>query len=217
MKIVGIIFLVALVALATSNRECGLILQNLLTPTPTGSVVYTCWGSSSCPSVPGTELVYSGTAAGALWSEMGGGANHLCMPSDPEYTLQFQNDHQGNSDLFGAEYESPLVATHQYNVLCAVCLATAHTTVLMLPGKTTCPTSWTKEYEGYLMTERTLNRGHHRSMYECVDKSQESVPGSQSDENGALFYHVEVNNGCTGFRCPPYDRVKELTCAVCTI
>ena len=49
MKIVGIILLVALVALATSNPECGLILQNLLTLTPAGGVVYTRWGSSSCP------------------------------------------------------------------------------------------------------------------------------------------------------------------------
>ena len=57
-------------------------------------------------------------------------------------------------------------------------------------------------------------RNHHRTMYECVDKNPDSVPGSASDTNGAFFYHVEAN--CNGMLCPPYDPQKELTCAVCT-
>jgi hypothetical protein len=82
----------------------------------------------------------------------------------------------------------------------------------MLPGKTSCPTSWTEEYDGYLMADY---RGHPRTAYKCVDRSQESVPGSSADTNGALFYHVEAT--CNGLQCPPYDPQKELTCAVCTI
>ena len=50
-------------------------------------------------------------------------------------------------------------------------------------------------------------------MYECVDKDQESVPGSQSNTDGALFYHVEAN--CNGMQCPPYNNYKELNCVVC--
>ena len=56
---------------------------------------------------------------------------------------------------------------------------------------------------------------YKKAMFECVDRSQESVPGSQTNVNGALFYHVEVK--CGGMQCPPYDTQRELTCAVCTI
>ena len=59
------------------------------------------------------------------------------------------------------------------------------------------------------MTEKT-HHVHHRSTYECVDRSKEPVPYSHSDTNGALFYHVE-----TGVPFGPhYNPQKELTCAV---
>ena len=56
---------------------------------------------------------------------------------------------------------------------------------------------------------------HSRTMYECVDKDPESVPGlgSYSDPRG-IFYLVEPY--CNGLSCPPYDAEKELTCVVCT-
>ena len=52
-------------------------------------VTYTRWGKTTCPSVPGTELVYAGRAGGSWVRAQGGGANYLCMPEDPEYTLRF--------------------------------------------------------------------------------------------------------------------------------
>jgi len=83
--------------------------------------------------------------------------------------------------------------------------------VTMIPAKTRCPSTWTLEYSGYLMSDYT---GHHTTMYECVDKNPDSVPGTVSNTDGAMFYHVEAN--CNGMACPPYDPQKELTCAVCT-
>ena len=183
-------------------------------PAPrSGGVVYTRWGSSSCPSVPGTRLVYAGRAAGTLSSTNGGGANHLCMPPDPEYNLQYRRGVQGYATLHGTEYEQPREGTDDHNVPCAVCLAATRETVLMLPAKTTCPTSWTKEYDGYIMTERSSDR---RSTFECVDRSQESLPGSHANTNGARLHHVEA--ACrSGLQCPPYNSQKEITCAVCTV
>ena len=81
----------------------------------------------------------------------------------------------------------------------------------MIPAKTQCPSNWTLEYSGYLMSDHYT---HHHTMYECVDKNPDSVPGSASNTGGALFYHVEAN--CNGMLCPPYDPQKELTCAICT-
>ena len=81
----------------------------------------------------------------------------------------------------------------------------------MIPAQITCPSSWTREYYGYLMTER---HDHYRSTFECVDQSPESIPGSIPNTDGALFFPTEVK--CNGILCPPYDTQKEVTCVVCT-
>ena len=120
--------------------------------------------------------------------------------------------------LYGAEYQTrggdngPLRSFHDHNVPCAVCYAPTQGTVVMIPARTTCPSSWTREYYGYLMADY---HGHHRTMFECVDISPQSVPGSIANTDGALFYHTEVK--CNhGIPCPPYDTQKEVTCVVCT-
>ena len=176
-----------------------------------GGVVYTRWGSNSCPSVPGTLLVYAGRATGTHYTHKGGGANHLCLPSDPQYTLKHIDGDRKHAYLWGSEYQSPILGQHDLNVACAVCLAETRETMLMIPAQTDCPTSWTREYYGYLMTE---HHNHHRSTFECIDKSQEPIPGNHGNQDGALFYHVEVN--CNGIDCPPYNPSKELNCVVCT-
>ena len=42
----------------------------------------------------------------------------------------------------------------------------------------------------------------------------ESIPGSTSNVNGALFYFVQGT--CTGLPCPPYVNNRVITCVVCT-
>ena len=81
----------------------------------------------------------------------------------------------------------------------------------MIPAKTSCPSGWTREYYGYLMSEAA---GHWCTMYKCVDMSMESIPGIQNHIDGGYFYHVEAH--CNGMACPPYDNEKELTCVVCS-
>ena len=180
-----------------------------------GGVVYTRWGRTTCPDTPGTELVYAGRAGGTKYNKQGGAANHLCLPEDPDY-LQYIPGVQGRSPIHGAEYETsyssdPLRSVFEHNSPCAVCATSARSMVLMVPAKTQCPPSWTHEYTGYLMTEHV---GHRRSMFECIDKDPECVPGSAADTDGALFYHTEAT--CADLPCPPYDPQKELTCVVCT-
>ena len=82
----------------------------------------------------------------------------------------------------------------------------------MIPAKITCPKTWTTEYQGYLMGERFSHKCN--VVYECVDKDAESIHGSVTNTNGALFYHIQAQ--CTGLLCPPYDKEKELACVVCT-
>ena len=178
-----------------------------------GGVVYTRWGKSTCPNVSGTTLVYAGRAGGTWFTHKGGAANYLCMPDDPDY-LSYSSGVQGYNYVYGVQYETsrgPLSAVYNHNVPCAVCYASTRVAVTMIPAKTHCPSNWTLEYSGYLMSDY---RGYTTTMYECVDKNPDSVPGSAADTDGALFYHVEAS--CNGMLCPPYDRQKELTCAVCT-
>ena len=57
-------------------------------------------------------------------------------------------------------------------------------------------------------------RGH--TMFECVDKDQESLPGGgTTSTDGVLFFHVEADCN-TGLPCPPYNNEKKLNCVVCT-
>ena len=54
---------------------------------------------------------------------------------------------------------------------------------------------------------------YHRTMYECIDHSPHTVPESEANTNGALFYHTEVKCN-VGIPCPPYDAQKEVVCSV---
>ena len=178
-----------------------------------GGMVYTRWGKSSCPTTTGTELVYAGRIGGTQFGHSGGGANQLCMPLDPQYS-SYKPGVQGSSYMYGSEYEGPVghVSTKQdHDGTCAVCYVSTRETVLMVPAKTSCPTSWTKEYGGYLMAE---GKNNGRSTFICVDSAFESAPGSQGHAPATDLYHVEA--ACNGLPCPPYVNYKELTCAVCT-
>ncbi len=174
-----------------------------------GGAMYTRWGRKSCPS--GREVVYTGIAGGSAHTDTGGGANYLCLPKDPQYSKASLPQH--SSYLYGSEYQHTLAGTHDHNVPCTVCYVATRATTLMIPAHTTCPTSWTKEYQGYLMA------GHHThprsAVYECVDEGAESVDGSVANTDGALFYHVVATCG-KGLPCPPYVTTKTITCVVCT-
>ena len=136
------------------------------------------------------------------------------MPHNPQYG-RYEPGVQGYSPIYGTEYQthggSPIATTYNHNVPCAVCYVSTRETALMLPARMECPTSWTLEYSGYLMSEQN---SHKRTMFECVDSTPDIIPGSSADSDGALFYHAEAT--CNGLPCGPYDPEKELTCAVCT-
>ena len=122
-----------------------------------GGVTYVRWGKSSCPDVTGTQLLYAGRTAGTFFNENGGGSNYLCMPETPQYTLSHKPGSQSHSEIHGTEYEGPVrVGAQDHNVPCAVCSASTRVGMLMIPARTSCPTGWTREYYGYLMSQATI-------------------------------------------------------------
>ncbi len=179
-----------------------------------GGTSYIRWGRRDCPST--SSLVYAGRAAGAFFVHRGGGSNYLCLTDNPDF-LNTTPGHQGlRSHLYGAEYQAdanpPAFASMtNHNVPCALCHTPTRGSTIMIPGRTTCEPTWTREYYGYLMADYL---GHFRTTYECVDMNAESLPGSALSTDGALFYFTEAV--CNGIDCPPYTAGAELTCVVCT-
>ena len=179
---------------------------------------YVRWGKSSCPNSPGTQLVYQGNAGGTFWSVQGSGADKLCMPTDPDYlpsTSGLGAQLPASPVIVGVEYQymvGPNSNVYDHNAPCAVCFATSRAAMVMIPGKTQCPARWTREYYGYLTSERASHPG--RSVFNCVDVDPDVIGGTQADTNGALFYYVL--SSCNGLTCPPYEADRALSCVVCT-
>ena len=185
-----------------------------------GGANYIRWGRTTCPDTEGTQLLYSGVAAGSRHNQKGGAAEYLCLPDEPEF-LQVTAGHQGvRAGLYGTEYQttdSPPAFGNKYahNVPCAACSTSARGQKIMIPGKVNCPSSWTREYYGYLMTERN-HVIHYRMSYICVDVNATTVPNSAEFLNilSALLDFTEVY--CKGISCPPYTEGSELSCVMCT-
>ena len=159
-----------------------------------------------------------GIMGGEHYTHSGGGSQYLCLPRNPKYD-KYQNGHQNAGYVFGTEYEvsqyngNPFARNlHDHDAPCAVCFVQSRGSMLMMPARNDCPSGWTEEYHGYLMTSY---HGHkHSSEFVCVDGNPEYVHGSKRDNNGALLYPVE--GVCGSLPCLPYVAGRELTCAVCT-
>ena len=155
---------------------------------------------------------------GELYGHPGGGANYLCLPHNPKYD-KYKNGHQTSGYVYGTEYEvgdyngDPFKRNlENHDAPCVVCFVKSRGSMLMMPARNDCPSGWTEEYHGYLMTSDHTHK--HSSDFVCVDGDPEYVPGSHADKNGALLYAVE--GVCGSLPCLPYVSGRELTCAVCT-
>ena len=172
--------------------------------------------------IPYIECV-AGIAGGSYGFAYGGGADYLCLPTDPEWgNKSTAGSKYHTSLLYGAEYEIHNEDGHfstqnanyfnDEDVPCAVCRLANRPSKLMIPAKLSCPDSWTKEYSGFLMTNYDGNRG--RTRYVCMDYAPEIIAGGASNVNGALFYGVEAK--CGPLPCPQYKDGWDITCVVCS-
>ncbi|KAK3099913.1 hypothetical protein FSP39_011708 [Pinctada imbricata] len=160
-----------------------------------------------------------GYVGGSWYGHSGAAVDYLCMPKNPDWSgLKYKNGTSGSGGyVYGAEYETLYSnigidkSYSQYDVPCAVCRDVGHSSVVMVPSKTKCNASWTKQYSGYLMA------GYYNhaaaSQYICVDKDAEKV-GTTTNSNGVLLYPVEAR--CGSLPCGPYVEGAELGCVVCT-
>ena len=161
--------------------------------------------------------MYEGITAGSSYNEAGL-TDYICLHMEPEFLRTTAGLQDVRARLYGTEYAirgtSPAYSSvHRHDAPCSVCYTPSRGTKITVPGRTTCPTSWTKEYHGFLMTNAHHNgRGSRVSV--CVDISPESVAGSAGANIKSGFYFIETT--CTGIRCPPYYNGAEIACVVCT-
>ena len=157
-----------------------------------------------------------GIIGSGSYSHSGGGGKYLCLPNNPKYD-KYSDSWESAGAIYGAEYEvssfNPFTNNlHDHDAPCTVCYVKSRGSEMMVPARNDCPSGWTEEYHGYLMTAHY----DHSSVRDfiCVDREAEYVPGSHANQNGALLYLVQ--GYCGSLPCLPYVQGRELTCAVCT-
>ena len=155
---------------------------------------------------------------GSHYRHTGGGSNYLCLPLDPIFEKTISGS-QGGTYIYGTEYEIHSYPNmfpsnlQDHDAPCAVCHTESRGSHLMIPGRNICPSGWTLEYKGYLMSAHYSHKA--KTQFICVDANAEGTDGSHRHSiNDALLYFVESQ--CGTLPCPPYADGKELTCAVCT-
>ncbi|XP_069114818.1 uncharacterized protein [Argopecten irradians] len=177
--------------------------------------VYTRWGRSDCPQGNSTELVYTGYVGGSYYTATGAAANALCLPNNPTFgSHTLSQTVVSMADIYGAEFEEYQLfgLPHQdEDVPCAVCRNAAHSTVAMVPARTSCYQGWTEAYSGLLAAGHPTQTA--ATEFVCMDGRPEGIPGGSADNNGKLFYAVKTK--CGSLQCPPYDNDQIVSCVVC--
>ena len=197
-----------------------LCLQAIIRPehVAIGGAVFTRWGRTTCPEE--ADLVYAGIVGGSLFSNHGGGANYLCLPSDPEWSVNDEGVGK-SANIYGAEYkqESSFSKANahgqsivNHNVPCAACVSRTRVSALMIPARTSCYAGWTAEYSGHLMVAHFGHQG--RTQFICVDGAPEVDEAGYRPEESAHLYLV--GGVCGSLPCPAYINNRGLTCVLCT-
>ncbi|CAG2247115.1 unnamed protein product [Mytilus edulis] len=181
--------------------------------TPKYGSTYTIWGRTSCPVNNDTEEVYSGYAAGGLFSEKGSSPDILCATQNPVFGKTSGSVY---GHLYGAEFDDNFFASHGNgeDIPCAVCQRHSTISSLMIPGTTTCYPGWHKDYHGYLGTAQA-GQGISGSEYICIDINPEFLVAGEVNTNaGRLIGAVFAK--CGILKCPPYHDNYPVTCVVCS-
>ncbi|XP_078668994.1 uncharacterized protein LOC144910173 [Branchiostoma floridae x Branchiostoma belcheri] len=188
-----------------------------------GGAVFTHWGREACAEQ--LETVYAGKVGGSDHNKHGGGSNYICVPTLNVTWDKYVDGPNSKTFLYGAEFENPgtgffstenaqaIESLQDYDVPCAVCRVPTHRSVVTIPAWTSCPSGWTRQYRGYLMTGHESHKG--RNKFECVDSAPDIFKGTYENKNGALFYLVEAV--CGSLPCGPYIANRQITCVVCSI
>ena len=183
------------------------------------NLVYERIGSKECPNITGTSLVYTGFTTGFPTSQTGS-TTFKCLPNPDAFNISYYEPEKDSRYTNVSEvrfvnttgYRTFVQEDNNYNsdAVCAVCQVNGRDTIQILPARSEClNNSWTKEYNGYLMTD------DDGTVFTCVDKNMESFTNYITPKVGApvLRHVVAPLEEITGGK---YDAGKVLSCVVCS-
>lgn len=151
---------------------------------------------------PEVQLVYRGFMANSQLRNDNhrshkGGANFVCMHSEPQFPEDFDPKHNdGSNYMYGVEFgchgglnpprtfpgeneihDRSCGSSDDYHAACVVCVRSRVSQVYTQWGRTSCWGGHQLEYTGIIMASSGDNRGvQYRSEYICVDPRREGVP-----------------------------------------
>ncbi|XP_077966146.1 uncharacterized protein LOC120335301 [Styela clava] len=210
-----------------SNRNSSNGEEEYLDRRIAGGITYLRWGRRDCPNQGITRFVYSGYMAAGHYTHTGSGANYMCLHHNVSYTPgKYVEGSQGSSYVYGVEFRDSawvyqlfdLTSTETnslqfHSVPCAMCMAEARVSKMMIPGRGDCPKGWHREYAGYIMSSGHSDK--HSTEFICVDERPQIVPGTIGNQGGGSLQMVEVQ--CPSLLCEPFVVGRELRCVVCTL
>ena len=127
-------------------------------------------------------MYHTGFAGGSWFDHTGAAAEFVCLPPDPDLTTKYTSS---LAFMYGAEYETSDFAPRAKNgddLPCSVCRSTVGSSVLMIPGKSSCYDGWALQYHGDLVAGHYMHKS--ATQYICLDEHYETIPGGQSDHDG---------------------------------
>ena len=173
-------------------------------------------GSDDCPSVPGTTRIYEGFTA--AFTTAAGSTSFKCLPIQEEYINYFDtgSTYTNVSEIRfvnATEYRTFIGnSKNNHDAYCAVCQVDGRDTVQVIPATDSCTdSSWTLEYNGYLMTDNSA------TTFVCTDRSLITIPNTgQPVNNAPVLRHVVVPPDLGSNLNNEYDSTKVLSCVVCS-
>ena len=161
--------------------------------------------------------------ASIKFDEDGSGANHRCLPRDPEFDAVVPGIQDSRGKIWGAQFEKlpsdPQSNLDDRTVTCAVCRVTGARNFVRIQGTKTCPDGWRTEYMGYLGSGNNARRSEATTEYVCIDENPEvnMETGGRRDD-GTRLGRVEAicRDRAGSLPCDKYPNGNELTCVVCS-
>ncbi|XP_067949037.1 uncharacterized protein [Watersipora subatra] len=184
-------------------------------------LIFTRWGRVVCPQT--ATLVYSGYAAAANpVLGMGGSTELECLSTYPSWHANSPTSLQTSTKIFAAKFSlgSHTGIFHQAAdnsvITCAVCLSN-NSPVVTIPGRVDCPSTWLREYNGYMMSTPGLtNQMFFSSRNYCVDRSPDYYTGHNNNKGLKLTFLQAGSCYQNRHPCKNYRENHRLACVVCS-
>lgn len=157
---------------------------------------------------------------GAKYGEVGSGSDWQCFPpslSPPALSSVTSDASRGK--LYGVRLivsnaGPPFDSSKNDKIItCSICQLYTRTSVLMIPGTATCPTGFTTQYTGYIVTAGSLSTGVTQP-YVCLDENVIVGADNVTSSDSGRAYPAQIK--CGALDCGTYPDNAEVKCAVCT-